>query len=158
MFHLKLFRIRAFAAGNLAEPAGLDRPRRPAVHADHLAAGHLAAAARLRLRQHTPLWAGIYMLPLTVGFLVAGPVSGCAVRPATAPRPFATGGLLLTAASFAGLMLLPVDFAYLAVRRCCCCAQRHRLGPVRRAQLGRDHELACRPASAAPPPACGPPS
>ena len=24
----------------------------------------------------TPLWAGIFLLPLTVGFLVAGPISG----------------------------------------------------------------------------------
>ncbi len=52
MFAMTLFKIRAFWAGNLAGPAGLDRPRRPAVHADHLAAGHLAAAARLRLRGH----------------------------------------------------------------------------------------------------------
>ena len=50
MFPLGLFRNRAFAGGNAAAPARLDRPRRPAVHADHLAAGHLAAAARLRLR------------------------------------------------------------------------------------------------------------
>ena len=51
MFHLQLFRIRAFAAGNIAEPAVRDRARRPAVHADHLAAGHLAAPARLQLRR-----------------------------------------------------------------------------------------------------------
>ncbi len=52
------------------------RPRRPAVHADHLAAGHLAAAARLRLQLDTPLWAGIFLLPLTAAFLVSGPLFG----------------------------------------------------------------------------------
>ena len=49
MFQLSLFKIRAFAAGNIAGLARGHRPRRPAVHADHLAAGHLAAAARLQL-------------------------------------------------------------------------------------------------------------
>ena len=50
MFELALFRIRAFTAGNVAGLLVVGRPRRAAVHADHLAAGHLAAAARLRLR------------------------------------------------------------------------------------------------------------
>ena len=50
MFSMHLFRIRPFAAGNLAGLLAADRPRRHAVHADHLAAGHLAPAARLRLR------------------------------------------------------------------------------------------------------------
>jgi MFS family permease len=70
MFDLSLFRIRAVRGRQPRRPARLDGPRRPAVHADHLAAGHLAAAARLRLRD--PLWAGIYLLPLTVGFLSPG--------------------------------------------------------------------------------------
>jgi MFS family permease len=60
----------------------------------------------------TPLWAGIYMVPLTLGFLVAGPVSGW-LSDRHGARPFATAGMLLTAASFAALMLLPVDFPYL---------------------------------------------
>jgi MFS family permease len=60
----------------------------------------------------TPLWAGIYMVPLTLGFLVAGPVSGW-LSDRHGARPFATGGMLLTAASFAALMLLPIDFPYL---------------------------------------------
>jgi MFS family permease len=59
----------------------------------------------------TPLWAGIYMLPLTVGFLVAGPASG-AVSDRFGARAFATGGLLLTALTFVGLILLPADFNY----------------------------------------------
>ena len=60
----------------------------------------------------TPLWAGIYMLPLTLGFLIAGPASG-AVSDRFGARAFATGGLLLTAATFVGLILLPADFDYL---------------------------------------------
>ena len=52
MFRLSLFRIRPFTAGNLAVPALRPRPRRPDVHPDHLAAGHLPAAARLQLRGH----------------------------------------------------------------------------------------------------------
>ena len=59
----------------------------------------------------TPLWAGIYMLPLIVGFLAAGPVSGW-LSDRYGARPFATGGMLLTAASFGALMALPADFSY----------------------------------------------
>ena len=63
--------------------------------------------------EDTPLWAGIYLLPLTVAFLVAGPLSG-SLSDRFGARTFATGGLLLVGASFAGLMLLPVDFNYWA--------------------------------------------
>ena len=59
----------------------------------------------------TPLWAGIYMLPLTVGFLVAGPVSGY-LSDRYGSRPFATGGMLASALNFGLLELLPVDFSY----------------------------------------------
>jgi MFS family permease len=110
MFHLDLFRIRAFAAGNLA--------------------ALLAAMARgglqfiliiwlqgIWLPEHgydfarTPLWAGIYMLPLILGLLVAGPASGW-LSDRFGARPFATGGVLVAATSFALLIALPVDFAY----------------------------------------------
>jgi MFS family permease len=59
----------------------------------------------------TPLWAGIYMLPLTAGFLIAGPISGI-LSDRYGPRPFATAGLALAACAFTGLMLLPVDFSF----------------------------------------------
>ncbi|TML32369.1 MAG: MFS transporter [Actinobacteria bacterium] len=110
MFHLGLFRDRTFAFGNLA--------------------GLLASISRggmqfmliiwlqgIWLPLHgydyaaTPLWAGIYLLPLTVGFLVAGPVSGW-LSDRFGARPFAVGGALVVAASFVGLVLLPVDFPY----------------------------------------------
>jgi len=51
------------------------------------------------------------MLPMTAGFLVAGPVSGM-LSDRYGARPFATGGMLLAAATFALLMLLPADFSY----------------------------------------------
>jgi nitrate/nitrite transporter NarK len=59
----------------------------------------------------TPLWAGIYLLPLTVGFLVAGPVAGH-LSDRYGARLFAAGGLTVMAASFAGLLLIPSDFSY----------------------------------------------
>jgi MFS family permease len=59
----------------------------------------------------TPLWAGIYMLPLTVGMLCAGPTSGY-LSDSFGARPFATGGMLLTAVGFGLLLLLPTNFSY----------------------------------------------
>ncbi|WP_433152411.1 MFS transporter [Actinomadura nitritigenes] len=110
MFHLDLFRIRAFAAGN--------------------AAGLLAAVSRGGMQfmliiwlqgiwlplhgydfEDTPLWAGIYLLPLTLGFLVAGPISGH-LSDRHGARAFASGGLMLSALAFLGLLLIPTDFDY----------------------------------------------
>jgi MFS family permease len=59
------------------------------------------------------LWAGIYMLPLTVGFLLAAPLSGV-LSDKFGARPFATGGMIVAAVSFALLLVLPVNFNYLA--------------------------------------------
>ena len=111
MFRLALLRIRPFAAGNVA---GL---------LSSIGRGGLMFMLVIWLQgiwlpQHgygfarTPLWAGIYMIPLNVGFLAAGPVSGLLTDKFGA-RPFATGGMLLAAVTFAALMLLPVDFSYL---------------------------------------------
>jgi EmrB/QacA subfamily drug resistance transporter len=110
MFQMGLFKIRAFTAGNLASLLG------------SIARGGLQfmlviwlAGIWLPLHGYdftvTPLWAGIYMLPLTAGFLIAGPISGT-LSDRYGPRPFATAGLLLAACCFLGLMLLPVDFPY----------------------------------------------
>jgi EmrB/QacA subfamily drug resistance transporter len=110
MFQMSLFKIRAFAAGNAASLLG------------SIARGGLQfmlviwlAGIWLPLHGYdfavTPLWAGIYMLPLTAGFLIAGPISGT-LSDRYGPRPFATAGLLLAAVCFVGLMLLPVDFPY----------------------------------------------
>jgi MFS family permease len=59
----------------------------------------------------TPLWAGIYMLPLTVGMLFAGPTSGY-LSDRFGARPFATGGMVGAAVSFGLLMALPTNFSY----------------------------------------------
>ncbi|WP_257980365.1 MFS transporter [Streptomyces sp. CB02959] len=110
MFRLGLFRIRAFTAGNLASLlASLGR--------GGLMFILIIWLQGIWLPRHgygfaeTPLWAGIYMLPLTLGFLVAGPVSGWASDRFGA-RTFATGGMLLAAGTFAALQALPVDFDY----------------------------------------------
>jgi MFS family permease len=112
MFRLSLFRIRAFAAGNIASLLG-------AIARGGLQFMLVIWLAGIWLPLHgydftvTPLWAGIYMLPLTAGFLIAGPLSGI-LSDRYGARPFATGGLLIAAACFTGLMLLPIDFSYWA--------------------------------------------
>jgi len=112
LFNPKLFKIRAFTAGNIA--------------------GLLSAIGRggfqfmlimwlqgIWLPLHgyaftdTPLWAGIYMLPTSLGFLIAGPLSGH-LSDKYGARPFATGGMLLAALTFSLMLLLPVNFPYLA--------------------------------------------
>jgi MFS family permease len=110
MFRLSLFRIRAFAAGNIASLLG-------AIARGGLQFMLVIWLAGIWLPLHgydftvTPLWAGIYMLPLTAGFLIAGPMSGI-LSDRYGARPFATGGLLVAAGCFTGLMLLPIDFHY----------------------------------------------
>ena len=96
----------------------------------------------------TPLWAGIAMLPLTLGFLVAGPLSGV-LSDRFGPRPFATGGMLGAAVCLFLLELLPVDFPYwlfapAALRH------RHVHGLVRLAQPGGGHEQPARRSTGAP--------
>jgi MFS family permease len=110
MFDLHLLKIRAFAAG--------------------ISATLLASIARgglqfmliiwlqgIWLPLHgynfvdTPLWAGIFLLPLTGGFVFSGPVSGW-LSDKHGARWFASGGLLVSAAAFAGLLFIPTDFSY----------------------------------------------
>jgi MFS family permease len=110
MFDLKLLKIRPFLFGNLASLLG-------AIGRGGLQFMLIIWLQGIWLPLHgysfesTPLWAGIFMLPLTVGFLVAGPVSGY-LSDRYGSRPFATGGMLLGAATFLALMLLPADFPY----------------------------------------------
>jgi len=110
MFQLSLFRIPQFSAGSLA------------VLLSAIGRGGLQFMLIIWLQgiwlplhgfafEETPLWAGIYMLPLTVGFLAAGPVSGY-LSDRYGQRLFASGGLIIVAAAFLGLMALPVDFPY----------------------------------------------
>jgi EmrB/QacA subfamily drug resistance transporter len=112
MFQLELFRIREFTAGNAA---GL---------AVSVARGGLQFVLIIWLQgiwlplhgydyADTPLWAGIFLLPMTIGMLVAGPVSGL-ISDRIGARGLATAGMLVFAGSFIGLMLLPVQFPYWA--------------------------------------------
>ena len=112
MFRIPLFRIRAFAAGNIASLlAALSR--------GGLMFMLIIWLQGIWLPEHgysfanTPLWAGIYMLPLSVGFLIAGPISG-RFADRYGARPFATGGMIVAAISFIMLVKLPVNFSYLA--------------------------------------------
>lgn len=61
--------------------------------------------------ESTPLWAGIYLLPATIGFLVAAPVAG-SLSDRFGARPLAVGGMLLMAVTFIALLLIPVNFEY----------------------------------------------
>ncbi|MCU1430429.1 MAG: putative transrane efflux pump (multidrug resistance related protein) [Actinomycetia bacterium] len=110
MFQLDLFRIRAFAMGNVA---GL---------LSSIGRGGLQFVLIIWLQgiwlplhgysfERTPLWAGIYMLPLTGGFLLAGPLAGW-LSDRYGARPFATGGMIVAAASFGLLTFLPANFAF----------------------------------------------
>ena len=110
MFHLGLFRIRAFVSGNLASLLS-------AIGRGGLQFILIVWLQGIWLPRHgynfadTPLWAGIYMLPMVGGFLLAGPISGV-LSDRFGARPFATGGMLIAATSFILLELLPVDFSY----------------------------------------------
>jgi MFS family permease len=110
MFRLELFKIRMFAAGNVAG------------FLSSLARGGLQLILIVWLQgiwlplhgysfEDAPLWAAIYMLPMTVGFLLAGPLSG-RLSDRYGARYFSTGGMLITAAAFAGFLMLPADFDY----------------------------------------------
>jgi EmrB/QacA subfamily drug resistance transporter len=111
MFRLELFKIRMFAAGN--------------------ASSFLASIARgglqfmlviwlqgIWLPLHgydynvTPLWAGIYLLPLLVGFVVMGPLSGW-LSDRFGARLFSTTGLLIQVIGFLLLTILPTNFDYI---------------------------------------------
>ena len=144
MFDLHLMKIRAFAAG--------------------IGATLLASIARGGLQfmliiwlqgiwlplhgyayKDTPLWSGIYLLALTFGFVVSGPLSGW-LSDKHGARAFASGGLLVSALAFGGLLLHPGGLQLPGVRRPDLRGGR-RHGPVLRAERGRDHEQ--RPGQAA---------
>ncbi|MEW9528318.1 MFS transporter [Microbispora sp. NPDC049125] len=110
MIQLDLFRLRPFAFGNLAGLA-------IAIGRGGMQFVLIIWLQGIWLPSHgydysaTPLWAGIFMLPLTAGFLAAGPVSGY-LSDRFGSQGLSTGGALLFGASFLGLMLLPTDFSY----------------------------------------------
>jgi len=110
MMDFRLFRIPAFAYGNVANLCS------------GVARGGLQFMLIIWLQgiwlplhgysfEDTPLWSAIFMLPLTVGFLLAGPLAGT-YSDSYGATPFAVGGMVLGAMSFVALMLLPADFSY----------------------------------------------
>jgi MFS family permease len=112
MFDLDLFRIREFTAGNIAAFIGAT------------ARGGLQFVLIIWLQgiwlplhgydySATPLFAGIYLLPMTGAFLFSGPIAGW-LSDRHGARLLATSGMLTFGASFVGLLALPVDFPYWA--------------------------------------------
>jgi len=110
MFHLELFRIRAFTCGNLS------------LFLSSVARGGLQFMLIIWLQgvwlplhgysfESTPLWAGIYMLPMMVGFFIMGPLCG-KLSDRHGARFFTTGGMVLSVVGFILLTLLPADFGY----------------------------------------------
>jgi MFS family permease len=110
MFRLPLFKIRAFTFGTLS------------TFLSAIGRGGLMFMLIIWLQgvwlplhgysfEETPLWAGIFMLPLSIGFLIAGPISGV-LSDRLGQRYFATLGMIGAAASLIFLMLLPIDFNY----------------------------------------------
>ena len=111
MFRLDLFKNKSFAYANLAGLLGA------------LGRGGVMFMIILLLQgiylplhgysySSTPFWGGIYMLPLTAGIIIFGPLSGI-LSDRYGPRWIATGGMLVTAFAFIFLAALPYNFTYL---------------------------------------------
>jgi MFS family permease len=110
MFRLSLFRVRAFTAGSFTALLS------------SMARGGMQFMLIIWLQgiwlplhgynfADTPLWAGIFLLPMTAGFLASGPVCGY-LSDRFGARGFASGGMALFGAAFIGLLILPIDFPY----------------------------------------------
>jgi len=112
MFRLDLFKIRAFSAGNLASLFS------------SMSRGGVLIMLIILLQgiwlplhgyafSSTPFWAGIFMIPMSIGFVLTGPISGW-LSDKRGARLLATLGMVISAISFIGFVLLPVNFIYLA--------------------------------------------
>jgi MFS family permease len=110
MVDIRLFRSAAFGMGNLA---GL---------MSSVGRGGLQFMLIIWLQgiwlplhgysfESTPLWAGIYLLPATFGFLAAAPIAG-SLADRFGARPFTVGGMVLMAVTFVALLMIPVNFNY----------------------------------------------
>ncbi len=112
MFSIDLFKIRAFTAGNLAS------------FFSSMSRGGVMIMLIILLQgiwlplhgysyDSTPFWAGIFMIPMSIGFVLTGPISGW-LSDKRGARLLATLGMMISAVAFIGFVLLPVDFVYLA--------------------------------------------
>ncbi len=137
MMDFRLLGVAAFAYGNVANLAAA------------IARGGLQFMLIIWLQgiwlplhgypfEATPLWSAIFMLPLTVGFLLAGPLAGH-YSDKIGGVPFAAGGMVLGAASFVLLIILPADFSYPTFATLLF-ANGLGSGPLRRAEQHADHE------------------
>src|SRR5580693_1750161 len=110
LFRISLFKIRAFAAGNIASLA-------MAMSRGGMQFMLIIWLQGIWLPLHgysfsqTPLWAGIYLVPLTVGFLISAPLSGI-LSDKSGAKAFTVGGALLAAVTFLVLIFVPVNFPY----------------------------------------------
>ena len=111
MFRLDLFKIRAFSAGNLASLFS------------SMSRGGVLIMLIILLQgiwlplhgysfDSTPFWAGIFMIPMSIGFVLTGPISGW-LSDKHGARLLATLGMVISAAAFVGFVLLPVNFIYI---------------------------------------------
>ncbi len=110
MFHLSLFRRRAFSAGVASAFLG------------SLARGGMMLLLIIWFQgiwlplhgysfASTPFWSGVYMIPLLGGFFVFGPLSGW-LSDRWGARSLATFGMALAGTTFLLFLLVPYDFSY----------------------------------------------
>lgn len=110
MFRLELFKIRMFAAGNLAS------------FLRSIAYGGLMIMLIIFLQgiwlplhgysyAETPFWSGIYTIPLMVGFVTMGPISGW-LSDKYGSRVLSTLGMIIVGIGFILLASLPYNFNY----------------------------------------------
>ena len=111
MFRLDLFKRRSFAFANMAGLLG------------SLAQAGMMFMIIILLQgiwlplhgysySSTPFWAGIYMIPLTIGLIIMGPTAGI-LADKYGPRGIATLGLITATFAFLILAMLPYNFNYM---------------------------------------------
>ncbi len=110
LLHLELFKSRAFAGGGIANLfANMGRGGLQFLLIIWLQGIWLPLHGYSFIS--TPLWASVYLIPLSIGFLLAGPVAGI-LSDRFGPRVLTTAGMAVTAATFVALMIIPIDFSY----------------------------------------------
>ena len=110
LFRISLFKIRPFAYGNIANLA-LSMSRGGMQFMLIIWLQGIWLPLHGYSYSQTPLWAGIYLIPLTIGFLLSAPLSGI-LSDRFGAKAFTVGGSLLAAVTFLFLAFLPVNFSY----------------------------------------------